>query len=100
MHTMRPTPASAASRIASGRKTSRYVDDAGVGARLLNSLGHRVKDRHVVNRLSPLARSDSSHDMGAIFDHFLGVKCAFAAGDALHQKFGVFVNQDTHFVTP
>ena len=49
---------------------------------------------------APLAGSYAGHNLGAVFEHLLGVKRAFAAGDALHNQAGVVIYKNSHWYIP
>ena len=56
-------------------------------ARLLHSLTHGVKDRHIVREeLTSLAGRDAGHDLGAVVEAELRVPRSKAARDALHKN--------------
>ena len=46
--------------------------------------------------LAAFARCADGDDVGAVLEHFFGVKAAFAAGATLNENVGVFVNEDAH----
>src|SRR5699024_3106457 len=55
-----------------------------------------VEDRHAHVILTALAGRDATNHLRAVLDGLLGVKAALAAGNALTDDFGVFVNQYAH----
>src|SRR5262245_42885220 len=46
------------------------------------------------------ARRHATNHVGSIFDHLLRVEGTFAACEALHDKFGHFVDEDAHRAPP
>src|SRR5207245_10278785 len=81
-----------------GRKRWRDEYAGGVRARGADCLGHRVEDRHADVRGPSLARARASDQVGADLAHLLGVKCAFAPGDALDYHARAGVQEDAHLV--
>ena len=79
-----------------GRKTGGHIDDGTVGAFFFHCFAHRIEDGHVVFTVAALAGGHTSHDVGAILNHLLGVEGAFFASDALHHQPGIFVDENTH----
>src|SRR5664279_4792810 len=72
--------------------------DAMRGARLLDGVLHGVEHRQTEMGCSALAGGHSAHDLGAIFNHFLGVERAFVARETLDQHTACFVNKNAHGV--
>ena len=99
MQTTSGTPASAASKIASGGEAGRHEDHGGIGPGGLHSQfdGIEYWDFAVQDPLAAFAGGDARDHIGAIGDHLLGVKNAFIAGDALHQQACIFIDQDAHY---
>src|SRR5205807_8446636 len=69
-----------------------------VRARGADCLGDRVENRHADMRGPSLARARASDQVGADLAHLLGVKCAFASGDALDDYARAGVQEDAHLV--
>src|ERR1700757_1989651 len=46
------------------------------------------------------ARSYAANHVGTVFDHLLRVEGTFAAGEALYDEFGLFVDEDAHRAPP
>ena len=61
-----------------------------------HGLFHGVEDRHAVDGLAALARHHAPDDIGAVVDHFLGVKAADPPGDALDDDAAFAVEIDAH----
>src|SRR5690625_4908965 len=79
-----------------GRKRRRHKNHGGIGTGLLNRFIHGVEDRQAQVILTALAGRDATNHLRAVLDGLLGVKAALAAGNALTDDFGVFVNQYAH----
>ena len=58
----------------------------------LDSLLNGVEYGPVKVRLTTFARRYATNNVGAVFNHLLGMKTAFRAGKALDDNFGVFVD--------
>ena len=86
-----------------GAKGWRHEDDADVGTRHLGGFFDGVEHRDgvvaVLDELATFAGRDARHDFGAVVEHLLGVEEALAPGDALHENFGIFVDEDAHDLT-
>ena len=57
---------------------------------------HRVEDRPALVRRAALARRDAADDRRAVGGRLLGVKRAFAAGQALDDQARRFIDQNRH----
>src|SRR5690606_1702349 len=74
-----------------------HEDRGSGGAGFTDGLGHGVEDGNgVFELLAALAGSDAGDEPGAVFERELGVAGAEAAGDALYEDLGVFVDEDGH----
>ena len=77
---------------------SRYVDNAGGCASGSYGFFHGVENRQVQVSGAAFARSNATNHLGAVFDGLLGVEAALRTGDALADNFGVFIDQDAHYL--
>jgi hypothetical protein len=62
-------------------------------SRFPNSIEHR---HFALEHLSAFSGRDAGNDVGAIVHALPGVKCTGAAGDALHNKPRILINQNRH----
>ena len=92
MHTTSGTPASAASIIASAAPGGGTKITDAFAPGLSHSLGHRVEHRPAFMRRAALARRHAADDVGAVVLRLLGMKRAFATGDALDDETSRFVD--------
>ena len=79
-----------------GRDRRRNKDHGGVGAGLFDRFAHGVEDGPAFVRGAAFAGRDAADDLRAVRGGVLGVECAFAAGEALHQQVVLFINKDAH----
>ena len=77
---------------------SRNVDHAGGGASLLNCFTHGVEHRQIQVSGAAFARSHAANHLGAVGDGLFGVESTLRAGEALADNFGVFIDQDAHYL--
>ena len=96
--TIRRTPASAASMIASAANGGGTKIRLQSAPGLPDGVGHRVEDRDAVHVLPRLARGDPGDHLGAVGDAGPGVKLALLAGDPLHHYPRVLVDEDAHVI--
>src|SRR6266436_6461923 len=82
------------------RVRRRHKGQTGLGAGGLHRVFHRIEDRAVQMRLPTLARRDSAHDLGAVFDHFLGVESRLVTGEALQDYRRRCVDENAHLTSP
>ena len=92
MQMTRGSCAAVASKIAVGGKRGRHKNDTHICARLLDCFLDGVKYRKTIYRRSAFTGGDSADDVGAVVAAALGMEEAFAAGDALNDEAGVFIN--------
>jgi len=92
MATMRGMPASSASENGIGGKWRRNKDHGGVGAGLLNGVGHRVEDGPAFVRGSTFAGSYTTNNLSAVFGSALGVEGSFLARYSLHNEPRVLID--------
>src|SRR5271156_1152450 len=78
----------------------RNKDYRGVGARGFYGFGYGVEYRTLEMLGAAFAGGDSADDVGAVFDHLLRVKRAFAAGEALDDEARFFVYENAHRAPP
>ena len=78
------------------RKGAGHEDDRDVGFGLADCLSDSVKHRRPAGFLSAASGGYASHNLRAVLHHLLGMKRAFAAGDALHEQAGVFIDKYAH----
>ena len=83
-----------------GGKRRRDEDHGGVGAGLLDRVGHGVEHRPAFVRRSTLAGRDAADNVGAVFGAALGVEGAFFAGESLNDQARIFIYQNRHFMLP
>src|SRR5262249_57341273 len=57
---------------------------------------HGVEDGPALVRGSPLAGRHATHHLGSVSRAGLGVECAFASGEALHDQSSIFIYQNRH----
>src|SRR5487761_2291205 len=73
-------------------------------ARLGTGGGHGfldgVKDGALQMFLPALAGGDATHDVGAVMDHFPGVKSGLVAGKTLHDHARAFIDENAHESRP
>ena len=86
-------PASTASRMASAVKAGGHEDHRGVGAGLLDGLGHGVEDRQALDRFAAFAGRDAADHLRAVFQAPLGVELPDLAGDSLTDDARVLVDR-------
>ncbi len=80
-----------------GRKWRGNKNHRGSRTGFVDRLADRVKNRHDVFKFLPaFSRSDAGDEFGSVFQRKLRVTRAKAAGDALNQDLGVFVDEDGH----
>src|SRR2546429_8176829 len=77
----------------------RHVDHAGRGAGCAHRIAHRVEYRQSQVLLSAAARSHAAHELRAVGERGLRVKCALLAGESLADHPGVAVDQNAHWAT-
>src|SRR4029077_7254012 len=65
-----------------------------------NRLGHGVEYGHVEMLRSAFAWCDACDDLRAVLQHLLGMKAAFAAGEALDDNARALINKNTHRPPP
>src|SRR6202011_2588744 len=82
-----------------GCKRWRHEYARRVGAGGADRLGYSVEDRHADVRGATLAGARAANQIGADLAHLLGVKCAFAPGDALDDDACAGVQQNAHLAT-
>ena len=75
-------------------KACGYVDDGCRSTRCGDGIHNGVKDGHAVDGLSRLTGGHAADDVRAEVEHLLRVKHGGLSGDALHDGFGVFINQN------
>ena len=96
MATMRPMPASAASRIASAQNGGRDKDQRTVRPGFRDGLLDRVEHGKAVDLGSAFARRDAPDHRRAVRPALLAVKEPSLAGDALADDSRVLVDQNAH----
>ncbi len=79
-----------------GGKTRGDVDDGGVRAGCLNGISDGVVDGDALDDLSRLPRGDARDDLRAGIEHLPRMEEGGFARDALHDGFGIFINQNGH----
>ena len=67
-----------------GRERRRHKNHRGIGAGLVGRFAHRIENRPALVRRPALAGRHAADDLRAVSRAGLRVKCAFAAGEALH----------------
>src|SRR5579864_233638 len=78
----------------------RNENDGGVSTGRFGGLGDGVEDGPLKMFCAAFTWSDSAHDVGAIFDHLLGMKSSLAASEALNDQASFLVDQDAHRAPP
>ncbi len=80
-----------------GRERRRDENRGGCGSRFTHRLANGVENgNHIREFLSAFAGGHAGHEFRPVIKRELCVACAEGAGDALHEDFGVFVNEDGH----
>src|SRR5690606_18896754 len=77
---------------------SRNVDHRSVGAGGFHGFLDGVEHRQAEVGGAALAGGHAADHLGAVGDGLLGVESALATGEALADDFGVFVDQDAHYL--
>ena len=81
-----------------GGKTGRHRDQADIGICRFHGGANCVKDGFAFEPFAALPRCDATDDIGTVIHHQFGMESALPPGDALHQYFGAFVNENRHFM--
>ena len=73
-----------------------YIDDRCISIGCVYCISHAVPNRIWLslqfNGLSTFSRCASAYDVGAVFNHFIGMEHALLSSDSLHQYFCIFFN--------
>src|SRR5580704_16573303 len=83
-----------------GRVWRRHKDDAGVRTSGLHCFANRVEHRSFEVLGATFAGSHATYNVGAVFDHLLGVESAFAARETLDDQARFFADQNAHRAPP
>ena len=78
----------------------RHKNHRGICAGAFDRFSDGVEHRAFEMLGAAFAGRYAADDIGAVFDHLLGVESSFAAGEALHDQFVFFVDQDAHCAPP
>ncbi len=77
---------------------SRNVDDRSVSAGGFDGFFHSVEHWQAQVGSTTFARSHAANHLGAVGDGLFGVESTLRAGEALADDFGVFIDQDAHYL--
>jgi hypothetical protein len=83
-----------------GGKGRRHQDHAGAGTFLFHGLMDGIEDGHTVLAHTPLTRSDSGDNLGAVFAALGSVKASFPTSNPLNHYLRVFIDPDSHNLSP
>ena len=100
MQTISGISASMASRMRVGGEGRRDIDRGGVGPGLGDRVMHAVEDGQAEVLGPALAGGHAADHLRAVGDGLFGVEGALAAGEALADDAGGFVDENGHFVSP
>src|SRR6185312_11103452 len=79
-----------------GRERRRHVDDARIGAGLVDRLMDGVEHRQIEMLAAAFAGRDAADHLGAVGDRLLGMEGALGAGEALADHLGVLIDENRH----
>ncbi len=98
MQTIKGTPASAASSVASAASARRHENHGAIGPGRFDGLRHGVEHRHLAiqHPFAAFPGTRPGDQARAVVEHLAGVELALAAGDALDQEPGLLVDEDAH----
>ena len=71
-----------------------YKDDAHIRTGCFYRICNGIENGPVEVRGSTLSRGNTTHNLGAVFNHLCGMKCAFSACKSLYNDFLRFVDEN------